>query len=74
MKRIGLIGRVVLVVGVLGAVVIGVGSARAAQVPPRRCICLDVWAPVICSNGVVYSNSCYASCARATGCVPYGAR
>lgn len=34
--------------------------------------CLDVYAPVICSNGVVYSNACYASKAKATGCVPYG--
>ena len=36
------------------------------------CNCLDVWIPVICSNGVVYSNMCYAGCAKATGCVPYG--
>lgn len=35
--------------------------------------CPDVYAPVICSNGRVYSNSCYASRAGATGCVPYGA-
>ena len=34
--------------------------------------CLDVYAPVICSNGVVYSNACYASKAKATGCVPCG--
>lgn len=34
--------------------------------------CLDVWNPVICSNGQVYSNSCYAARACATGCVPYG--
>lgn len=33
--------------------------------------CPDVYAPVICSNGRVYSNSCYASRAGATGCVPY---
>jgi len=34
--------------------------------------CLDVWKPVICPNGQVYSNSCYAYRACATGCVPYG--
>jgi hypothetical protein len=34
--------------------------------------CLDVYKPVICSNGQVYSNSCYAAKACATGCVPYG--
>jgi hypothetical protein len=34
--------------------------------------CPDVWDPVICSDGLVYSNYCYASVAGATGCVPYG--
>jgi hypothetical protein len=34
-------------------------------------LCPDVYAPVICSNGHVYSNSCEASKACATGCVPY---
>ena len=36
----------------------------------HRCICPDVYAPVTCSNGHTYSNSCVASCAGATGCVP----
>jgi hypothetical protein len=34
--------------------------------------CPEVYQPVICSNGVVYSNSCFASLDCATGCVPYG--
>jgi hypothetical protein len=34
--------------------------------------CPDVYDPVICSNGQIYGNSCYASRAGATGCVPYG--
>ena len=34
--------------------------------------CPDVWDPVICSNGIIYSNGCYAEKAKATGCVPYG--
>ena len=34
--------------------------------------CPDVWDPVICSDGQIYSNGCYASVAGATGCVPYG--
>jgi hypothetical protein len=34
----------------------------------KPCICPDVYAPVICSNGVTYSNSCVASCNHATGC------
>lgn len=34
--------------------------------------CPDVWNPVICSNGQVYSNQCYANLAHAKNCVPYG--
>jgi len=34
--------------------------------------CLDVWRPVICSGGGVYSNDCYAARECATGCVPWG--
>lgn len=38
---------------------------------PRPGACPLNYAPVICSDGVVYSNSCFASLACATGCVPY---
>ena len=42
---------------------------------PRTGIyCLDVWNPVTCSNGVTYSNSCYAYVACATGCSEGGAQ
>jgi hypothetical protein len=34
--------------------------------------CPENYDPVICSNGVVYSNACFAGLACATGCVPYG--
>jgi len=34
--------------------------------------CLDVWKPVICPNGIVYSNDCYALRAGQVGCVPWG--
>jgi len=40
--------------------------------PPKGCECPDVYQPVLCSNGQVYSNLCVATCAGATGCVPYG--
>jgi hypothetical protein len=36
-------------------------------------LCPQIYAPVICSNGKVYVNQCYADKAHATGCVPYGA-
>lgn len=48
-------------------------AAAARPLCPGGFECLDVWDPVICSNGVVYSNGCYARRACATGCVPYGA-
>ena len=50
------------------------GSLALAKPPGGGCVCPAVYAPVICSNGVVYSNGCWASCAHATGCVPYGDR
>ncbi len=40
--------------------------------PGGGCNCTDIYAPVICSNGVTYPNLCYATCAKATGCVPTG--
>jgi len=46
----------------------GVGSGC----PRQGIYCLDVWRPVICSDGHVYSNDCYAYVACATGCQPYG--
>ena len=33
--------------------------------------CEAIYAPVICSDGVVYDNRCYADAACATGCQPY---
>lgn len=33
--------------------------------------CEAIYAPVICSNGVIYDNRCYADADCATGCQPY---
>ncbi len=57
--------------------VVGVGTAHGLSPFRPLCLpgqfeCLDVWDPVICSNGVVYSNFCYAARACATGCVRWG--
>jgi len=54
--------------------VVGFAATSYAKPPlgggcgPRYC--LDVWNPVICSDGQVYSNLCYAQRACATGCTP----
>jgi len=36
-------------------------------------LCPQIYAPVICSNGKIYPNQCYADKAHAKDCVPYGA-
>lgn len=46
--------------------------AEARRIPPGGCVCPLYYAPVQCSNGVTYSNICFAGCAGATGCVPVG--
>jgi hypothetical protein len=33
--------------------------------------CPTVYDPVICNDGVIYSNSCFANLACAKGCKPY---
>lgn len=68
MRKLFQVGRLMVVAGIVGVVGFGVSSATAR--PP--CLCPDVWRPVICSDGNVYSNLCYASCAGAWGCVPAG--
>lgn len=40
-----------------------------AQAAPR-CICPDVYAPVVCDNGKTYPNLCVANCKRAKNCEP----
>jgi hypothetical protein len=50
----------------------GTGAAPAARcVPDPNPICYQIYAPVICNNGQVYTNQCYADAACATGCKPY---
>jgi hypothetical protein len=71
MRKLMLVGKATLVAAVVGVVGVGVQSALAK--PPSSdpgCNCLDVWMPVMCSDGNIYSNYCYASCAGASGCVP----
>jgi hypothetical protein len=73
MKKLSLVSKIAIALA-LTAGALSVSTVEAAAGCPRKDVyCLDVWDPVICSNGVVYSNSCYAYRACATGCVPYGA-
>lgn len=72
-KPIGVLSKGSLLVGVLAVVAsAAVSLAQDFKVGCWRDInCLDVWDPVICSDGKIYSNACYAYRACATGCVPY---
>ena len=38
-----------------------------------RCLCPQIYAPVECAHGKVYSNQCVADCRNAKDCVPLGA-
>lgn len=64
----------VLVAGVLVAA--GTATTSLGAKPAGGCfrniLCLDVWQPVLCPNGIVYSNNCYAYRACQTNCVPWG--
>jgi hypothetical protein len=51
------------------AAAIGVLSSSVFAGPP---VCPEIYAPVICSNGKIYPNQCYADRAHAKDCVPYG--
>ena len=59
---------------VAGLVVVAFAAGVAAlfteaQAAPR-CICPQVWAPVVCDNGRTYPNQCFADCRHAKNCVP----
>ncbi|HBL26234.1 MAG TPA: hypothetical protein DD490_05295 [Acidobacteria bacterium] len=65
--------KLVLLSLMLALVVLSFAStagAIASPCPRQGIYCLDVWNPVVCSDGNVYSNSCYAYVACATGCHP----
>ena len=75
MKKLTKVLGVALFVSVLAAASFNASQAIARPLGGgcnKGTFCPDVYAPVICSNGQVYSNSCYAGKACATGCRPYG--
>ena len=53
----------------IAAVVLGIAAVVPPPVDARPpCLCPDVFDPVLCSNGMSYSNFCQAGCAGATDC------
>jgi hypothetical protein len=67
MRKLIHVSKLMVVAGVVA--VVGLGISTASARPP--CLCPHIVFPVICSNGVIYTNGCYAACAGATGCVPF---
>lgn len=59
------------VITVVTTTISGLGGQASAAKGCGPDACLDVWNPVICSDGHVYSNACYAARACAKGCVAY---
>lgn len=58
---------------VAAAAVVAVATTALAARPPKNPpSCPDVYAPVICADGNIYSNGCYASIAGQKNCVPWG--
>jgi len=57
----------------LALAVFAVGVLAVAAHAAGPAVCPQIYAPVICSNGKIYPNQCYADKAHAKDCVPYGA-
>jgi hypothetical protein len=69
-KLLSRLGSALVLVAAVSA--ISIGSSAEAR---RFCgffYCLDVWDPVLCPDGNVYGNSCYAARACQTNCVRIG--
>jgi hypothetical protein len=53
------------------ALAFAVPSEAKPKCPKEGIFCPAYYDPVLCSNGQVYSNACFANVACATGCQPY---
>ena len=67
MKRVSMLAGKVAMFAAAAAGLVWVSSAPAG--PP---VCPKLYAPVICDNGKIYMNQCYADRHNAQNCVPYG--
>jgi hypothetical protein len=72
MNRAKLLPKIAFAIALTGALGAGSASFAAGKCKPNpNPICYQLYNPVLCSNGQVYTNQCYADAACATGCVPY---
>lgn len=66
-KRLALAFSIVAVAGVCTVALAAKPPRPGGGGCPKDIMCLDVWIPVQCANGVIYSNQCYADRACAPG-------
>ena len=71
MKKLSLIPKVLLALALTAGAFSGAVPSQAADCPNSGIVCPAVWDPVICNDGKVYSNACYARAACARGCQDY---
>ena len=62
------VGRWLAAAALVAVAVLGVLAVMPPVEARPPCLCPDVFDPVICNNGVTYSNFCQAGCAGAKGC------
>ena len=74
MKLFSIVVKIVVILLIF--TVFAVGTLSFAKKLERKCVtwpgwvCFEVYDPVKCSDGVVYSNACFARKACAKGCKP----
>lgn len=76
MKRASRVSMLAVGAGALAAMAMGAAALADpvdSELHRPGVYCPDVYAPVLCPNGRVYSNSCWASVAGQKNCVPWGA-
>lgn len=72
MRNAKLIPKIALAVALSAAALsVPVKSEAKPKCPFEDIICTTQYDPVICLDGKVYSNSCFATASCAVGCVPY---
>lgn len=72
MKNVKLISKALMATALCtGALMVGNSEAQPPQCPRLGVICTQEYRPVICNDGVVYPNSCYAYIECAKGCKEY---
>lgn len=68
--------KVAFVAGVVGVGLLGALTTTAEARRPGGggggCFCPTYMDPVLCPDGNVYSNACFAGCAGQTGCTNLG--